>query len=146
MVVCAAVGAEVTSPFATAVVAAAAERLREGSGTVEESGVWGSVLFQRDPRSVLITDFFGSVRKVEITSDIIRLTQNDTETEQSDVTESQTAPVLKYVDQLAVAQIIHQKPKQTDWHPPDGFILGLWTLILLVFFKSYGLKHLKHVF
>ncbi|XP_048395150.1 GPI-anchor transamidase [Stegostoma tigrinum] len=103
-------------------------------------------LFQRDPKSVLITDFFGSVRKVEVTSDIIRLTPNDTETEQSHLTESQTAPVLKYVDQLAVAQIIHQKPKQKDWHPPDGFILGLWMLILLVFFKSYGLKHLKHVF
>lgn len=39
-----------------------------------------------------------------------------------------------------------QKPKQKDWHPPDGFILGLWTLILLVFFKTYGMKHLKHIF
>ncbi|MEQ2241527.1 hypothetical protein ILYODFUR_026291 [Ilyodon furcidens] len=39
-----------------------------------------------------------------------------------------------------------QKPKQKDWHPPDGFILGLWTLILLVFFKTYGVKHLKHIF
>lgn len=39
-----------------------------------------------------------------------------------------------------------QKPKQKDWHPPDGFILGLWTLILLVFFKTYGIKHLKHIF
>ncbi|XP_038839370.1 GPI-anchor transamidase-like [Salvelinus namaycush] len=56
-------------------------------------------------------------------------------------TESQS-----YVDQLPVAEIIHQKPKQRDWHPPDGFILGLWTLILLVFFKTYGVKHLKHIF
>ncbi|TWW73574.1 GPI-anchor transamidase [Takifugu flavidus] len=38
------------------------------------------------------------------------------------------------------------KPNQKDWHPPDGFILGLWTLILLVFFKTYGMKQLKHIF
>ncbi len=45
-----------------------------------------------------------------------------------------------------VADVSSQKPKQKDWHPPDGFILGLWTLILLVFFKTYGIKHLKHIF
>ncbi|XP_072366518.1 GPI-anchor transamidase isoform X2 [Scyliorhinus torazame] len=65
-------------------------------------------LFQRNPKSVLITDFFGSVRKVEITNHIIQLTANDTETETSYFPESQAAPALKYVDQLAVAQIIHQ--------------------------------------
>lgn len=32
-------------------------------------------LFQRDPGSVLITDFFGSVRKVEITMETINLTE-----------------------------------------------------------------------
>lgn len=31
-------------------------------------------LFQRDPGSVLITDFFGSVRKVEITTTVVNLT------------------------------------------------------------------------
>lgn len=31
-------------------------------------------LFLRDPGSVLITDFFGSVRKVELTMDAINLT------------------------------------------------------------------------
>ncbi|MEQ2210153.1 hypothetical protein XENOCAPTIV_009062, partial [Xenoophorus captivus] len=31
-------------------------------------------LFQRDPGSVLITDFFGSVRKVEITTEAVNLT------------------------------------------------------------------------
>lgn len=31
-------------------------------------------LFLRDPGSVLITDFFGSVRKVELTMDAISLT------------------------------------------------------------------------
>lgn len=31
-------------------------------------------LFQRDPGSVLITDFFGSVRKVEITTATVNLT------------------------------------------------------------------------
>ncbi|XP_078075067.1 GPI-anchor transamidase isoform X2 [Mustelus asterias] len=65
-------------------------------------------LFQRNPNSVLITDFFGSVRKVEITTDIIQLTPNDTETEPNYFAESQATPTLKYVDQLAVAQIIHQ--------------------------------------
>eukprot|EP00108_Taenia_solium_P008589 TsM_000279300 transcript=TsM_000279300 gene=TsM_000279300 len=30
-------------------------------------------LFQRDPKHVLITDFFGSVRKVEITIETISL-------------------------------------------------------------------------
>lgn len=39
-----------------------------------------------------------------------------------------------------------QKPKQKDWHPPGGFILGLWALIIMVFFKTYGIKHMKHVF
>ncbi|KAK2540241.1 Pigk [Columba guinea] len=53
---------------------------------------------------------------------------------------------LKYAEQLPVAQIIHQKPKQKDWHPPGGFILGLWALIIMVFFKTYGIKHMKHVF
>ncbi|XP_072129449.1 GPI-anchor transamidase isoform X3 [Mobula birostris] len=65
-------------------------------------------LFQRNPGDVLITDFFGSVRKVEITTDVIQLMPNDTEIEQSPNLESQPAQALKYVDQLAVAQIIHQ--------------------------------------
>lgn len=30
-------------------------------------------LFQRDPENVLITDFFGSVRKVEITTETVPL-------------------------------------------------------------------------
>ncbi|KAL0604055.1 GPI-anchor transamidase, partial [Plecturocebus cupreus] len=33
-------------------------------------------LFQRDPKNVLITDFFGSVRKVEITTETINLQQD----------------------------------------------------------------------
>uniref|UniRef100_A0A8C7IAF0 GPI-anchor transamidase n=1 Tax=Oncorhynchus kisutch TaxID=8019 RepID=A0A8C7IAF0_ONCKI len=103
-------------------------------------------LFLRDSGNVLITDFFGSVRKVEITMETINLTAPmvhlAVERPVSELkTESQS-----YVDQLPVAEIIHQKPKQRDWHPPDGFILGLWTLILLVFFKTYGAKHLKHIF
>lgn len=32
-------------------------------------------LFLRDPGSVLITDFFGSVRKVELTVDAVNLTE-----------------------------------------------------------------------
>ncbi|XP_068196800.1 GPI-anchor transamidase isoform X1 [Antennarius striatus] len=100
-------------------------------------------LFLRDPRSVLITDFFGSVRKVEITMETINLTIPIQQVEQSPLNEPQK---YSYVDQLPVSEIIHQKPKQKDWHPPDGFILGLWTLILLVFFQTYGIKHLKHIF
>nr|KAF6507205.1 phosphatidylinositol glycan anchor biosynthesis class K [Rousettus aegyptiacus] len=53
---------------------------------------------------------------------------------------------LKYAEQLPVAQIIHQKPKPKDWHPPGGFILGLWALIIMVFFKTYGIKHMKFIF
>ncbi|RVE61005.1 hypothetical protein OJAV_G00166330 [Oryzias javanicus] len=103
-------------------------------------------LFLRNPGSVLITDFFGSVRKVEITTDVLNLTHPIQQAEESPVNGKPHREVYSYVDQLPVSEIIHQKPKQKDWHPPDGFILGLWTLILLVFFKTYGIKHLKHIF
>ncbi|XP_028667021.1 GPI-anchor transamidase [Erpetoichthys calabaricus] len=103
-------------------------------------------LFQRNPNSVLITDFFGSVRKVEITMSTMKLNPNNTEKNEIDVNEEMVTTLQHYVDQLPVAEIIHQKPKQKDWHPPDGFILGLWTLIILIFFQTYGIKHLKHVF
>ncbi|XP_072220018.1 GPI-anchor transamidase isoform X1 [Leuresthes tenuis] len=103
-------------------------------------------LFLRDPESVLITDFFGSVRKVELTTEAINLTDPIQQWRESHVNEEVQSEVYSYVDQLPVSEIIHQKPKQKDWHPPDGFILGLWTLILLVFFKTYGVKHLKHIF
>ncbi|XP_067109568.1 GPI-anchor transamidase [Osmerus mordax] len=103
-------------------------------------------LFLRDPGSVLITDFFGSVRKVEITMETVHLPSPiEKVAEEKKYAEPQTESHA-YVDQLPVAEIIHQKPRLRDWHPPDGFILGLWTLILLVFFKTYGIKHLKHIF
>uniref|UniRef100_A0A3Q2DYR7 GPI-anchor transamidase n=1 Tax=Cyprinodon variegatus TaxID=28743 RepID=A0A3Q2DYR7_CYPVA len=97
-------------------------------------------LFQRDPGSVLITDFFGSVRKVEITTEAVNLTDpiNITHSNPLCFPSSFALP-------LSLPTFL-QKPKQKDWHPPDGFILGLWTLILLVFFKTYGVKHLKHIF
>ncbi|XP_028735004.1 GPI-anchor transamidase isoform X1 [Peromyscus leucopus] len=106
-------------------------------------------LFQRDPKNVLITDFFGSVRKVEITTETLSL-QRDSQVversyEEDGMAEEPTEP-LKYAEQLPVAQIIHQKPKPKDWHPPGGFILGLWALILMVFFKTYGIKHMKFIF
>ncbi|XP_061587925.1 GPI-anchor transamidase [Cololabis saira] len=103
-------------------------------------------LFLRDPGSVLITDFFGSVRKIEITMEAVNLTGPVQAVEESPVTGEANKELYSYVDQLPVSEIIHQKPKQRDWHPPDGFILGLWSLILLVFFKTYGMKHLKHIF
>ncbi|XP_052586167.1 GPI-anchor transamidase [Peromyscus californicus insignis] len=106
-------------------------------------------LFQRDPKNVLITDFFGSVRKVEITTETISLQRDSQVVERSyeeDGTVEELTEPLKYADQLPVAQIIHQKPKPKDWHPPGGFILGLWALILMVFFKTYGIKHMKFIF
>ncbi|XP_061152240.1 GPI-anchor transamidase isoform X1 [Syngnathus typhle] len=103
-------------------------------------------LFLRDPGSALITDFFGNVRKVELSRETINLTQPIILVEDNSESGEQQKEWQSYVDQLPVSEIIHQKPKQKDWHPPDGFILGLWTLILLVFFKTYGMKHLKHIF
>ncbi|XP_016048488.1 GPI-anchor transamidase isoform X2 [Erinaceus europaeus] len=106
-------------------------------------------LFQRDPKNVLITDFFGSVRKVEITTETISLLSDpgvmDNSYREDRVDEESTEP-LEYAEQLPVAQIIHQKPKLKDWHPPGGFILGLWALIIMVFFKTYGIKHMKFIF
>ncbi|XP_006989572.1 GPI-anchor transamidase [Peromyscus maniculatus bairdii] len=106
-------------------------------------------LFQRDPKNVLITDFFGSVRKVEITTETLSLQRDSQVVERSyeeDRTVEELTEPLKYAEQLPVAQIIHQKPKPKDWHPPGGFILGLWALILMVFFKTYGIKHMKFIF
>ncbi|CAF90045.1 unnamed protein product, partial [Tetraodon nigroviridis] len=53
---------------------------------------------------------------------------------------------LEDIQPSSKANMNDLKPNQKDWHPPDGFILGLWTLILLVFFKTYGMKQLKHIF
>ncbi|KAH0513105.1 GPI-anchor transamidase [Microtus ochrogaster] len=150
-------------------------------------------LFQRDPKHVLITDFFGSVRKVEITAETISLQRDlpavesryssqllqahDRQSSQfiislqqqlhhstgdnwlkllhkakseggdmEDRMEEEFTEPLQYAEQLPVAQIIHQKPKPKDWHPPGGFILGLWALIIMVFFKTYGIKHMKFIF
>lgn len=43
-------------------------------------------LFKRDPKNVLITDFFGSVRKVEITTETMSLQQD------SEIMESRYLP------------------------------------------------------
>ncbi|XP_078501371.1 GPI-anchor transamidase [Lissotriton helveticus] len=103
-------------------------------------------LFQRDPQNVLITDFFGSVRKVELTVDTITLDPKLEHVEKRSLIDKAAEQSMTYAEQLPVAEIIHQKPKQKDWHPPSGFILGLWTLIIMIFFKTYGIKHMKHVF
>nr|KAF6500791.1 hypothetical protein HJG59_007842 [Molossus molossus] len=106
-------------------------------------------LFQKDPQNVLITDFFGSVQKVEITTETISLHPDLGITESSDREDwmdEELTEALKYAEQLPVAQIIHQRPKLKDWHPPGGFILGLWALIIMVFFKTYGFKHMKFIF
>ncbi|KAM3914674.1 GPI-anchor transamidase [Leptodactylus fuscus] len=104
-------------------------------------------LFQRDPQTVLITDFFGSVRKVELTEKTVVLKRHLEATKKRVIPEeSPMTDLVTYANQLPVSEIIHQKPKAKEWHPPGGFILGLWALILLVFFKTYAMKHMKHVF
>ncbi|XP_020824200.1 GPI-anchor transamidase [Phascolarctos cinereus] len=106
-------------------------------------------LFQRNPQNVLITDFFGSVRKVELTTETVSLRPDLSSMGYSHLKcqkDEELAEPLNYAEQLPVAQIIHQKPKPKEWHPPGGFILGLWALILMVFFKTYGIKHMKYVF
>ncbi|KAM8930151.1 GPI-anchor transamidase [Pelodytes ibericus] len=104
-------------------------------------------LFQRDPHTVLITDFFGSVRKVEPTTETARLNvDQEYKRPRGSPSDDTSLDIVKYANQLPVSEIIHQKPKPKEWHPPGGFILGLWALILLIFFKTYGLKHMKHVF
>uniref|UniRef100_A0AAA9SL24 GPI-anchor transamidase n=1 Tax=Bos taurus TaxID=9913 RepID=A0AAA9SL24_BOVIN len=68
-------------------------------------------LFQRDPKNVLITDFFGSVRKVEITTETISLQPDSGVVESSykkDQMVEELMEPLKYAEQLPVAQIIHQ--------------------------------------
>uniref|UniRef100_A0A3Q2TLD5 GPI-anchor transamidase n=1 Tax=Fundulus heteroclitus TaxID=8078 RepID=A0A3Q2TLD5_FUNHE len=107
-------------------------------------------LFQRDPASVLITDFFGSVRKVEITTETVNLTDPikfiHTITKLHPHPDPPLLLFLLHPPSSPLLPVSPQKPKQKDWHPPDGFILGLWTLILMVFFQTYGVKHLKHIF
>ncbi|RXM29866.1 GPI-anchor transamidase [Acipenser ruthenus] len=65
-------------------------------------------LFQRNPRSVLITDFFGSVRKVEITTETVKLIPNITEKNEKLTEEVMLTEPQKYVQQMPVAEIIHQ--------------------------------------
>nr|XP_057918120.1 GPI-anchor transamidase isoform X2 [Doryrhamphus excisus] len=65
-------------------------------------------LFLRDPGSVLITDFFGSVRKVEITMVTINLTEPIKLMEEDFHGGELEMETLSYVDQLAVSEIIHQ--------------------------------------
>ncbi|XP_074077240.1 GPI-anchor transamidase isoform X2 [Macrotis lagotis] len=68
-------------------------------------------LFQRNPQNVLITDFFGSVRKVEITTETVSLKRDLSTMGYSHLKcqkdEELTEP-LNYAEQLPVAQIIHQ--------------------------------------
>ncbi|KAJ7408529.1 GPI-anchor transamidase [Pitangus sulphuratus] len=65
-------------------------------------------LFQRDPGNVLITDFFGSVRKVEITAETLALDRDVAAFESKFPEDELAAEPLKYAEQLPVAQIIHQ--------------------------------------
>ncbi|XP_029474291.1 GPI-anchor transamidase isoform X1 [Rhinatrema bivittatum] len=66
-------------------------------------------LFQRDPQHVLITDFFGSVRKLEITMETITLNPSLGQAKPRPVKEEVTKELLKYAEQLPVPEIIHQK-------------------------------------
>ncbi|OCT84767.1 hypothetical protein XELAEV_18022923mg [Xenopus laevis] len=68
-------------------------------------------LFQRDPSTVLITDFFGSVRKVELTKETVTcsLKTHIPQTEKRHPPHMVLEPVT-YANQLPVLDIIHQKP------------------------------------
>lgn len=106
-------------------------------------------LFSRDLSTVLITEFFGSVRKVELVTRVVSVPSlRDLLTtvpgKKDDINEGVTLSNV-FADQLPVAQMV-QKGKQKEWHPPDGFILAFWALVLLVFFKTYGMKHLTFIF
>ncbi|KAG8507894.1 GPI-anchor transamidase, partial [Galemys pyrenaicus] len=60
-------------------------------------------LFQRDPKNVLITDFFGSVRKVEITTETISLQPHSGIVEsryKEDHMDEELIEPLKYAEQL----------------------------------------------
>ncbi|KPP79259.1 GPI-anchor transamidase-like [Scleropages formosus] len=80
-------------------------------------------LFQRDPGSVLITDFFGSVRKVEITKETVNLTtpivyeDHEPSRATEEIPEAQT-----YVDQLPVVEIIHQRVVVMVFAHTEGFL------------------------
>ncbi|XP_024921949.1 GPI-anchor transamidase isoform X2 [Cynoglossus semilaevis] len=66
-------------------------------------------LFLRDPGSVLVTDFFGSVRKVEITMDSINLTSVVSHRKEEPAANGELQKeVYSYSDQLPVSEIIHQ--------------------------------------
>ena len=67
-------------------------------------------LFSRDPSKVPITDFFGSVRNVELTQQIINLTENSNSknnehSEDDAITKeknSETAVLYEYKDPLPI--------------------------------------------
>ncbi|XP_075615852.1 GPI-anchor transamidase isoform X1 [Balearica regulorum gibbericeps] len=90
-------------------------------------------LFQRDPQNVLITDFFGSVRKVEITTETVSLDSDLAGFESKLPKDELATEPLKYAEQLPVAQIIHQalmsrsqqKPPREQQHS------GLYSVLLL---------------
>ncbi|XP_053738336.1 GPI-anchor transamidase isoform X2 [Synchiropus splendidus] len=74
-------------------------------------------LFLRDPGSVLITDFFGSVRKVEITTEAVNLTEALEPVANSDNNEDVQQETHSYVDQLPVLEIIHQEEVNISRRP-----------------------------
>uniref|UniRef100_S4R4H0 GPI-anchor transamidase n=1 Tax=Petromyzon marinus TaxID=7757 RepID=S4R4H0_PETMA len=111
---------------------------------------WRTDLFTRDPGSVLITDFFGSVRNVELTMETValprqtRITFSDFRAGDPDYVVS-LHPPLK-APRVENCWICVRVGKRREWHPPNAFILSFWALVLLVFFKAYGAKHLPFIF
>ncbi|XP_042284459.1 GPI-anchor transamidase isoform X1 [Thunnus maccoyii] len=81
-------------------------------------------LFLRDPGSVLITDFFGSVRKVEITMETINLTDPIEPLEETPVNGELQKERYSYVDQLPVSEIIHQLQRLQPFIPAPVFLLS----------------------
>ncbi|XP_078687084.1 GPI-anchor transamidase-like [Branchiostoma floridae x Branchiostoma belcheri] len=77
-------------------------------------------LFTRDPNSVLITDFFGSVRNVEITTETVTLQRNDTPQMCSGSScpgsKRRNRRKLTYADQFPVESAYEEEVTKPKWH------------------------------
>ncbi|XP_065529679.1 GPI-anchor transamidase isoform X5 [Lathamus discolor] len=108
-------------------------------------------LFRRDPQNVLITDFFGSVRKVEITRETISLNRDVAGLESKLPKDELATEPLKYAEQLPVAQIIHQCGATTAlasvslWNSMQASVYETKTKGLAsswrIYFRTLGTDH-----
>ncbi|KAM9543213.1 GPI-anchor transamidase isoform 5-T5 [Guaruba guarouba] len=111
-------------------------------------------LFRRDPQNVLITDFFGSVRKVEITRETISLDRDIAGFESKLPKDELATEPLKYAEQLPVAQIIHQCGATTAlasvslWNSMEASVYGMTkckTILIDHLINIYSYKFFKEI-